>query len=140
MYVTSLWDQEDMYGGIHTYVATEPQDTGNDRNFLVLGPWRHSGVNYDGTELGPLKFDGDTALQFRRDVMEPFLDRASEGRSAARRHPAGVRVRDRHQRVAATERLAAVLCGGVPLATAAAVPAAGVRSGLRCPGTQRAYL
>jgi len=39
----------------------------------VLGPWRHSGVNYDGTELGPLKFEGNTALQFRRDVMEPFL-------------------------------------------------------------------
>jgi len=73
MYVTSLWDQEDMYGGIHTYLATEPKDTGNDRNFLVLGPWRHSGVNYDGTELGPLKFEGNTALQFRRDVMEPFL-------------------------------------------------------------------
>ena len=74
MYVTSLWDQEDMYGGVHTYAATEPKDGGNDRNFLVLGPWRHSGVNYDGTTLGPLKFEGDTALQFRRDVMQPFLD------------------------------------------------------------------
>ena len=74
MYVTSIWDQEDMYGGIHTYLATEPKDTGNDRNFLVLGPWRHSGVNADGTTLGPLKFDGNTALQFRRDVMQPFLD------------------------------------------------------------------
>ena len=74
MYVTSLWDQEDMYGGIHTYEATEPKDSGNDRNFLVLGPWRHSGVNYDGTTLGPLKFEGNTALQFRRDVMQPFLD------------------------------------------------------------------
>ncbi len=74
MYVTSIWDQEDMYGGIHTYLATEPKDTANDRNFLVLGPWRHSGVNYDGTALGPLKFEGNTALQFRRDVMQPFLD------------------------------------------------------------------
>jgi hypothetical protein len=74
MYVASLWDQEDMYGAVHTYAATEPKDTGNDRNFLVLGPWRHSGVNYDGTTLGPLKFEGDTALQFRRDVMQPFLD------------------------------------------------------------------
>jgi uncharacterized protein len=74
MYVTSLWDQEDMYGGIHTYEATEPQDTAHDRNFLALGPWRHSGVNYDGTTLGPLKFPGNTALQFRREVMQPFLD------------------------------------------------------------------
>ncbi len=74
MYVTSLWDQEDMYGGVHAYAATEPKDTNNDRNFLVLGPWRHSGVNYDGTTLGPLKFEGNTALQFRRDIMQPFLD------------------------------------------------------------------
>ena len=40
----------------------------------MLGPWRHSGVNYDGTALGPLKFEGDTALQFRRNIMQPFLD------------------------------------------------------------------
>jgi putative CocE/NonD family hydrolase len=74
MIVASLWDQEDMYGAIATYAATESKDSGNDRNYLVLGPWRHSGVNYDGSMLGALKFNGDTALQFRRDVMKPFLD------------------------------------------------------------------
>ena len=74
MYVAALYDQEDMYGGVHAYAATEPKDSGNDRNFLVLGPWRHSGVNYDGTTLGPLKLEGNTALQFRRDIMQPFLD------------------------------------------------------------------
>jgi predicted acyl esterase len=74
MIVASLWDQEDMYGAIATYEAVEPKDAANDRNFLVLGPWRHSGVNYDGSVLGALKFDGDTALRFRRDVMKPFLD------------------------------------------------------------------
>ena len=63
-----------MYGGVHTYAALEPKDLANDRNFLVLGPWRHSGVNYDGTTLGPLKLEGNTALQFRREVMQPFLD------------------------------------------------------------------
>ena len=74
MYVTSLYDQEDMYGGVHAYAVTEQKDTANDRNFLVLGPWRHSGVNYDGTTLGPLHLEGNTALQFRREVMQPFLD------------------------------------------------------------------
>jgi putative CocE/NonD family hydrolase len=39
-----------------------------------MGPWRHSGVNYEGSTLGPLKFEGDTALQFRRDVLKPFFD------------------------------------------------------------------
>ena len=43
-------------------------------NFLVMGPWRHSEVNYDGTSLGPLQWNGDTALQFRRDVLKPFFD------------------------------------------------------------------
>jgi putative CocE/NonD family hydrolase len=43
-------------------------------NYLVMGPWRHSGVNYEGSTLGPLKFEGDTALQFRRDVLKPFFD------------------------------------------------------------------
>ena len=42
---------------------------------LVIGPWRHSGVNYDGSSLGALGFAGDTGLQFRRDTMKPFLDR-----------------------------------------------------------------
>jgi putative CocE/NonD family hydrolase len=74
MWIQGLWDQEDMWGAVHCYAATEPKDTANDRNFLVLGPWRHSGVNYDGSSLGPLKWDGDTALQFRRDVLKPFFD------------------------------------------------------------------
>lgn len=39
-----------------------------------MGPWRHSGVNYDGSSLGPLKWKGDTALEFRRDVLKPFFD------------------------------------------------------------------
>lgn len=74
MWLQGLWDQEDMWGAVHSYAAMEPRDTGNTLNYLVMGPWRHSQVNYDGSSLGPLKFDGDTALQFRRDVLKPFFD------------------------------------------------------------------
>ncbi len=74
MWIQGLWDQEDMWGAIHCYLATEPKDSNNDMNFLVMGPWRHSQVNYNGSTLGPLKWDGDTALQFRRDVLKPFFD------------------------------------------------------------------
>jgi putative CocE/NonD family hydrolase len=74
MWIQGLWDQEDMWGAIHCYIATEPKDTDNTKNFLVMGPWRHSGVNANGSTLGPLKFEGDTALQFRRDVLKPFFD------------------------------------------------------------------
>ncbi|WP_433925863.1 CocE/NonD family hydrolase [Stenotrophomonas nematodicola] len=74
MWLQGLWDQEDMWGAVHSYAAMEPRDTGNTLNYLVMGPWRHSQVNYDGSALGALKFDGDTALQFRRDVLKPFFD------------------------------------------------------------------
>ncbi|HET9989762.1 MAG TPA: CocE/NonD family hydrolase [Kofleriaceae bacterium] len=72
--VGSQWDQEDSYGAVHTYAALEPKDKANDKVFLVLGPWRHSQANADGATLGPLKFDSDTALAFRRDILKPFLD------------------------------------------------------------------
>ena len=74
MWIQGLWDQEDMWGAIHSYLAMEPKDTANNMNYLVMGPWRHSGVNYDGSSLGPLKWEGDTAMQFRRDVLKPFFD------------------------------------------------------------------
>jgi hypothetical protein len=74
MIVASIWDQEDMYGGLATYQALEPKDRGNDKLFLVLGPWRHSGAGTDATSIGPLRFDSDTALAFRRDLARPFFD------------------------------------------------------------------
>jgi uncharacterized protein len=74
MWIQGLWDQEDMWGANHCYSAMKSKDTANNMNYLVMGPWRHSQVNYDGTSLGPLKWDGDTALQFRRDVLKPFFD------------------------------------------------------------------
>ena len=73
MWIQGLWDQEDMWGAIHSYLALKAKhQEGN--NYLVMGPWRHSQVNYDAFSLGPLKWQGDTALEFRRDVLRPFFD------------------------------------------------------------------
>jgi hypothetical protein len=74
MLVHSLWDQEDIYGDIAVYKAIEPKDTGNDKVFLVLGPWHHGQEIRDGSSLGAVKFGSDTALQFRREILRPFLD------------------------------------------------------------------
>jgi putative CocE/NonD family hydrolase len=74
MLVHSLWDQEDIYGAIAVYKAIEPKDTRNDKVFLVLGPWHHGQEIRDGTSLGALRFDSDTALAFRREILRPFLD------------------------------------------------------------------
>jgi len=74
MLVHSLWDQEDIYGAIAVYNAIEPKDTNNDRVFLVIGPWHHGQMIRDGSVLGAIQFDSDTALTFRREVLRPFLD------------------------------------------------------------------
>jgi putative CocE/NonD family hydrolase len=72
--VHSLWDQEDIYGAIAVYKALEPNDSGRDKVFLVLGPWRHAHASRDASSLGPLRFGADTAAQFRRRILRPWLD------------------------------------------------------------------
>jgi putative CocE/NonD family hydrolase len=74
MLVHSLWDQEDIYGAIAVYKAIEPKDTDNDKVFLVMGPWHHGQEIADGSTLGALRFDSDTGLYFRREILRPFLD------------------------------------------------------------------
>jgi uncharacterized protein len=75
MLVHSLWDQEDIYGAPAVYKALEPKDTNNDKVYLVMGPWHHGQEIGDGSTLGALKFNSDTALYFRQEILRPFLDR-----------------------------------------------------------------
>ncbi|MFZ0735492.1 MAG: CocE/NonD family hydrolase [Candidatus Acidiferrales bacterium] len=74
MLVDSLWDQEDIYGAIAVYKAIKPKDTDNDKVFLVIGPWHHGQEIEDASSLGPVRFNADTGLQFRREILRPFLD------------------------------------------------------------------
>ncbi len=72
--VHSLWDQEDIYGAIHVYKALKPKDAGNDKVFLLLGPWFHHQARLDGSSIGPFQLGNDTALFFRRVFLKGFLD------------------------------------------------------------------
>lgn len=74
MLVHSLWDQEDIYGDIAVYKAIKPKDIAGDKVFMVLGPWHHGQEIKDGSALGAIKFDSDTGLYFRRNILRPFLD------------------------------------------------------------------
>jgi putative CocE/NonD family hydrolase len=74
MLVDSLWDQEDIYGAPALYKAIKPKDTGNDKVFLVMGPWYHGEEISDGSSLGALKFNSDTGLYFRENILLPFLN------------------------------------------------------------------
>ncbi len=68
-----LWDQEDMYGAITAWETLKAKGkVGN--NFLVMGPWRHSQINRDGRSLGPFQWNGDTAAQFREQMVLPLFD------------------------------------------------------------------
>ncbi|MDE2436125.1 MAG: CocE/NonD family hydrolase [Sphingomonadales bacterium] len=67
------WDQEDSYGAPHVFQAIKAAQPDAPIT-LGIGPWRHSGANYEGYSLGPLKFEGDTASQFRLNWIKPFLD------------------------------------------------------------------
>src|SRR5580765_7656807 len=73
MLVHSLWDQEDIYGAPAVYKAIKPKDTGNDKVFLVIGPWHHGQMIGNGSSLGAIKFGSDTALHFRKKILAPFL-------------------------------------------------------------------
>jgi putative CocE/NonD family hydrolase len=74
MLVASLWDQEDIYGATAVYKAIKPKDANNDKVFLVLGPWHHGQEIGDASTLGALKFNSDTGLYFRKEILRPFLD------------------------------------------------------------------
>ncbi len=79
MIVVGQWDQEDSYGAPAVYRALEPKDTNNDKVSFVIGPWRHSGFNHYGYDLGQLTFTGDTALEWRVKYAKPFFDHHLKG-------------------------------------------------------------
>ena len=74
MWEQGLWDQEDMWGAIHSYRALKAKGTPASMNYLVMGPWFHSQVNREGRALGPLVWATDTAAQWRREVLFPFMN------------------------------------------------------------------
>jgi putative CocE/NonD family hydrolase len=73
------WDQEDSYGAPAVYKALTANGRNQDLVSLVIGPWRHSGANHYGYDLGALTFSGDTALEFRVRYMKAFFDHYLRG-------------------------------------------------------------
>jgi putative CocE/NonD family hydrolase len=73
------WDQEDSYGAPAVYRALKDRYEGTDMLHLVIGPWRHSGANHYGYELGDVTFAGDTAREWRSKYMKPWLDHHLKG-------------------------------------------------------------
>jgi putative CocE/NonD family hydrolase len=74
MWEQGLWDQEDMWGAIHSYRALKAKGVPDTMNYLVMGPWFHSQVNREGRSIGALTWATDTAAQWRREVLLPFFN------------------------------------------------------------------
>ncbi len=87
MLIHGLWDQEDIYGAPAVYRALEPKDTGNDMVYMVLGPWSHGQASREGSTLGAVRFNFDTALYFRQNFLRPFLAQHLLDRAPAQRVP-----------------------------------------------------
>jgi putative CocE/NonD family hydrolase len=73
------WDQEDSYGGPAVYRALKDKYEGSGLLHLAIGPWRHSGANHYGYDLGALIFTGDTAQEWRVKYVKPFFDHYLKG-------------------------------------------------------------
>ena len=69
-----LWDQEDMWGAIHSYRALKAKGIAAPMSYLTMGPWFHSQVNREGRSLGPLVWATDTTAYWRREVLLPFFN------------------------------------------------------------------
>jgi hypothetical protein len=87
LWLEGLWDQEDIYGAIHTWEALKARGLAAN-NHLVIGPWWHSQAASNGETLGPLRWKGDTSLEFRRQVLVPFFDTYLKDRKPAEPTPA----------------------------------------------------
>ena len=73
--VAGWWDQEDFYGPVTIYRTLERHDD-RDRNYLVVGPWRHGGWSAGpGQKLGKIDFGSPTGEYFRSRIEAPFFAR-----------------------------------------------------------------
>jgi putative CocE/NonD family hydrolase len=70
--VVGWWDAEDFYGSMEIYEAWEQLDN-NNLNHLAVGPWRHGNWWSSGSELGPLTFDPDPSVYYRKNIEAPFF-------------------------------------------------------------------
>jgi hypothetical protein len=70
--VHAWFDAEDIYGPIATHEALK--DKPGAPYHFVAGPWEHGQCMGDGSASGRIRWDADTALWFRRNVMLPFLN------------------------------------------------------------------
>ncbi len=80
--VGGLFDAEDGYGAWNTYQALlkkSPETTSK----LVMGPWYHGQwASKDGTRLGNVRFDSNTAEWFQTNIEVPWFNYYLKGKGS----------------------------------------------------------
>jgi putative CocE/NonD family hydrolase len=81
--VGGLFDAEDCFGAWNVYKSIEQQSP-KSNNRLVMGPWYHGQwASKDGSHLGNVKFDSNTADWYEQNVEIPFFNYYLKGKGAA---------------------------------------------------------
>ena len=71
--VAGWWDPEALYGPLSIYEDLEAHDT-DHKNFLVVGPWNHSGwIHTHGNSLSVVDLGSDTGAFFRQKIEAPWF-------------------------------------------------------------------
>jgi len=80
--VGGLFDAEDCYGAWNLYKAIEKQNPGIHNN-LVMGPWSHGQwSSRDGTRMGNIQFESNTALWYQNNIEIPFFNFYLKGKGS----------------------------------------------------------
>jgi uncharacterized protein len=78
--VGGLFDAEDCFGAWNLYKAIEKQNPAAN-NKLVMGPWYHGQwSSHDGTMLGNVRFDSNTAIWYQNNIEIPFFNYYLKGK------------------------------------------------------------
>lgn len=81
--VGGLFDAEDCFGAWNVYKSIENQSP-QANNRLVMGPWYHGQwASKDGTHLGNVHFDSNTAEWYEQHVEIPFFEYYLNGKGPA---------------------------------------------------------
>ena len=79
MVVGGLFDAEDCFGAWNTYKAIEQKAKNNNK--IVMGPWYHGQwASRDGSQLGNVKFDANTAEWYQNNIELPFFNYYLKGK------------------------------------------------------------
>lgn len=78
--VGGSFDAEDCYGAWNLYKAIEKQNP-SAKNNLVMGPWYHGQwSSRDGSFLGNVKFNSNTAIWYQNNIEIPFFNYYLKGK------------------------------------------------------------